>query len=492
MTLRTTVLVALALSAVCATPATAAAPHLGTPEVIASFGGEANLLAAASAQGHPDAYAVFERRIGRNAYTVLHRDTRGHAHRFDIPTTRGTFPQAIRIVALEAGAGMAIWDEDRSQRVLARAWTAAGTLGATQTVLAQVTTTHSAENDSAQWRVRADGRGTVVVASTGRPPAAGSRVVAAVRDPGRPFGPQQELTPPTEPNATSQRQIAISPIAVDGSVAVSWGPEYGAGPGGAAIRSGRAATFGAASARPFAPELALTRTNRTTITADGTPVEVSAALARRCPCIRPQVFRWAGGTRVLAFQTYASQASFELGGWYVARPGAGGVFDHPVRATDHAESLPVRRARPAELGFARFDTNTAYNLFRRRSRLVVVPFGARVPRSRRAPRLAFGTYARATKTRLLIPVFCDRVCGVHGSSGRAGRLPTTDFQGRRIDARLEPFSVGYLRVTLRPGRRSVRISAGASDDAGHRAIARASFQRSTRTGLWCRGSRTVC
>jgi len=138
---------ALATCAVGAAPATAAQPHLGTPEVITSFSGESNLLAASSIGGHPDAYAVFHRTIGANVYSVVHRDTHGHAHRFDIPTTRGSYPQAIRIVAIERGGGMALWDDPAGHRVLVRQWRANGSLGPTQVALSQVTTNHSAEND---------------------------------------------------------------------------------------------------------------------------------------------------------------------------------------------------------------------------------------------------------------------------------------------------------------------------------------------------------
>lgn len=226
---------------------------------------------------------------------------------------------------------------------------------------------------------------------------------------------------------------------------------------------------------------------------DGSPLTVSQRFARRCPCLRPHVFRWNGGVRVLAFQITDEAPSGEAGDWYVAHAGAGGVFYHSVRATSHASSLPVRRARPGEIGFARFDTETDNLLFRRHSRLVVVPFGPRVPRSRRAPRLRFGTSVRLTRARrLLIPVYCDRVCGLHGSSGRIGRLPIANYLGTRIDAGLESFTVAYLRLTVPRGRASVRVSASASDDAGHRATARATFVRGKRAGRWCLAGTAAC
>lgn len=466
-----------------------AAPRLGTPEVIMSFGGEANLLAASSAAAHPDAYAVFHRAIGANVYSVVHRDRDGHAHRFDIPTTPGTFPQAVRIVTLEAGGGMAIWDEGHTQRVLARSWRSDGRLGAIQVVLSQVTTVHSADNDSAQWRVRADGKGTVVVATTGAAPHDRASVFAAIRDAGGTFGAQQMLTPVRE-TGVDQRQLSISAIAPDGSVAVAWGPEYGDGAGGLAVRSSRATTFGPPVARAFTAEVGLSAQHRSVLAADGQPVTISRRLARLCPCIRPQLFGW-GDARVLVFLRAAGAFGIDTLGWYVAHRDRRGVFDAAVAAVRNAGSLPVRRSHVGEVGFARFDTNTDSNLFRRRSRLVVVPFGPRVARSRRAPRLRLGAYARSTRLRVLVPVYCDRVCSVRGTTGTR-RLAISDSQGRRIDPLLEPFTVAYLRVPLRDDGGPVRVSASAVDNARHRTTASGTFVRSPRARLWCLAPRSRC
>jgi hypothetical protein len=71
-------------------------------------------------------------------------------------------------------------------------------------------------------------------------------------------------------------------------------------------------------------------------------------------------------------------------------------------------------------------------------------------------------------------------------------VAVTDFAGKRIDARLEPFTVAYLRVTLRAGRAKVRVSARATDDAGHRAAANARFLRSPRRGTWCIAGTSRC
>jgi hypothetical protein len=481
-------MLAVVVAVVClgGTSVAVGAPRLGTPEVITSFDGEAHLRAASSAAGHPDAYAVFNSRIGENVYSVVHRDRDGHAHRFDIPTRRGTYPEAIRLVALEAGGGMAIWDEQPTRRVLARSWRSDGRLGATQVVLSQVTTTHSAENDSAQWRVRADGRGTVVVATTGAAPHDGASVFAAVRDAGGDFAAQQMLTPPGE-TGVDQRQLSISPIAADGSVAVAWGPEHGEGTGGLAVRRGRSATFAPPAARTFSAELGLSAQHRSVFTADGQPVTISQRLARLCPCVQPQVFDW-GAARVLVFARTKGRSGIYLRGWYVAHRNARGVFDTVVEATRNADSsLPVRRARTGEIGFASFDDIR----FRRRSRLVVVPFGPRVARSRRAPRLRFGTDARATSLHLLVPVYCDRVCRVDGSAG-GRRLAINDFLGNRIGSLLEPFTVAYLRVPPPGHRKTVHVSASAIDDAGHRASVHATFLRSRRTWLWCVPPKSRC
>lgn len=194
---------------------------------------------------------------------------------------------------------------------------------------------------------------------------------------------------------------------------------------------------------------------------------------------------------MLAFQTYGSESAYELGNWYVASPDASGAFTAPRLATRNSSSLPVRRATPGELGFARFDTNTDYNLFRQRSRLVVVPFGPKVPRSRRAPRIGFGTYANASSLRLLVPVHCDRVCTVRGSSG-ARRLRVTNSRGRRASTRLEPFTIAYLRVPVRRGLRRTTVSFTATDDAGHASTAQTTFLRGRRAALWCVAGLPAC
>jgi hypothetical protein len=168
-----------------AAAAAAAAPHLGTPEVITS--------------------------------TITGTPT------FDIPTTNNSFPMAIRLADLEDGGGMALWDDGANHRVLARSWSRDGTLGAPQSVLAQVMTANNVGFGSAQWEMSSDGAGTVVVATTGPTPEAAGRVFATLRDPGRQFGAPQELIPASEP-AIIDRQILVSPIASGGTVAISWGP----------------------------------------------------------------------------------------------------------------------------------------------------------------------------------------------------------------------------------------------------------------------------
>jgi len=475
-----------ALAMLNAGPAAAAAaePHLGTPEVITSFSGESDILGSSSLPGHGDAYVVFHRVIGKNLYTVVHRDDHGHAHTFDIPATNGSFPMAIRLAGLEDGGGMALWDDGANQRVLARSWSRDGSLAAPQTVLAQVTTANNIGFGGPQWEMGSDGAGTVVVATTGpRTDAGAGRVFAAVRDPGRQFGAPQELTPADEP-AIVDRQILVSPITSDGTVSVSWGPGDVEGPGGRAVRRGRSPRFDAPAVVPFAFPLGLTKTNRSILAPDATPITIDAGVAHFCPCRNPRVFTWSGGVRVLTFQT--------RGTWYVARAGRDGVYTGAVRATEHAGSVPVRRARPGEVGFARFDTETDDSLFRRHSRLIVIPFGSKVAASRRAPRLRFGSYARVADHHLLVPVYCDRVCTVRGRSALDARLRVVDFRGRRVDPGLEPFTVRYLRVALPAPHVDARVSASAADDADHRVTAGATFVRGKRAAFWCLSTKPGC
>jgi hypothetical protein len=101
-----------------------------------------------------------------------------------------------------------------------------------QIVLSHVTTgTSGSEDETVPWRVRADGNGTVVVASTSDLPGKDGAVVAAIRDPGGRFDAQQELTPPSEP-PLYERQLSTAPIEADGSVEVAWDSGFGGGLGG--------------------------------------------------------------------------------------------------------------------------------------------------------------------------------------------------------------------------------------------------------------------
>src|SRR4051812_8827792 len=142
----------------------------------------------------------------------------------------------------------------------------------------------------------ADRAGTVAVATTGPVPDAAGRVFATVRDPGGQFGAPQELTPANEP-AIVDREILVSPIASDGTVAVSWGPGDGDGLGGRAVRRARSARFDASMVVPFAFPLGLTKTNRSIVGAGATPITIDAGVAHFCPCRNTRVFTWSGEVR---------------------------------------------------------------------------------------------------------------------------------------------------------------------------------------------------
>lgn len=464
------------------TPGVAAAKpaRLGTPEVLAAFSGESDLIGSSSAPGHGDAYAVFHRIIGKNLYTVIYADEGGHQHRFDLPTSAASFPEAVRLVPLQDGAGMAVWDDDASGRVLARTWTRGGVLGPEQTVLSGVDTVGSGDNDYAKWVLRDDGRGTVAVATVGARPEAAAAVVAAVRDPGGDFGAQQVLDPGGQPGAYDSRSVLLTPIDPDGSLTVSWSQlGLDGSPGGAARRVGRAAGFVPADPAAFSIPAPSARGGRELTGPDGRTIALTARLAGLCPCLRPQVFTWPSGAAVLAFQRYDGRTRFSRS-WYVARGDGRGSFDRAARATIRAAASPVRRSHPGEVGFASFDTETDYQLFHRRSRLTVVPFGPAVPRSRRAPRVEIGTAAPTHGRYVRVPISCDRVCTVTVRGARGRRLPLTGFAGPRLPARVEPFTVVYARVHLGDGQDRLRVRVLARDDAGHRARAGASFRRSSR------------
>lgn len=478
-------LVPAAVALAVAAPAAArAAPRLGTPAYVTTLPGESNFITSDSTFGHPDAYAIFSSELGRNVESVVHVDDRGRPHRFVVGTSRTWQPEGVRLFPIEGGGGMALWDDGRAHEVRARTWGPGGTEGPVQVALAGVDVVFAAEGDGPEWRARAGGDGTVVVASTGAPPRDTGSVLAAVREPGGAFGPPQELTPP---GATGlfQRPLAISPVGADGSVAVSWGD----GSAGVARRTGRG-PFGPPEAQPFGEQPRLSPTNRTAPAADGTPVTVSAAVAALCPCPPPHLLTWGDGTRVLAVQVFSRPTTFpvgELGGWYVARPGAGGAFDAPVKATDDGSVVAMRATRPGEVAFAKLDTEADFGLFRREARLERIPFGPDVPRSRQAPRTGFGAYGVVSRGHLFLPVFCDRVCSVDVRDARFRRLPLAEPGVGAASRRLEPFTVVYASVPL-PQHSPVRLRVGAVDNAGHRRAIGGTYVRGGR-GQWCLSTR---
>ena len=220
---------------------------------------------------------------------------------------------------------------------------------------------------------------------------------------------------------------------------------------------------------------------------DGAPVAVSPRLAALCTCAAGHVFSWPDGTRALVFNRPGRYG--ESGTWYVARAGEGETFDRADAATTNGSSSPVRRAQPGEVGFARFDTSTDDDLFKPfpfDSQLIVVPFGPDVPHSREAPVVSLGTFARSAGGHLLVPVFCDRVCSPSAGTAGQARLPHTDSSGKRLAGPLEPFSVAYVRATLRTGQTAATIRVRATDNRRHRSATRSvTFRRLHRRGFWC-------
>lgn len=469
-------------------PAASAAARRGTPEVVTSLRGASQLLGASSAAGHGDAYAVFRSVVGKNIYTVVFGDRNGHLHRFDLPTEPGSFPFAVRFAALDGGGGMALWDDSRTNRVLARSWRPDGSLGSVEVALQGVHVVHGGDSDFAQWQLRTDGEGTVAVASPGAPPRAGGSIVAAVRDPGLGFSPSQELTPGGD-GTSFERQLRLSPLASDGFVAVSWGSDsYADGPGARATRPGRGAPFGPPEPAPFVSDRGLSVAQPTSVTEDGQPVTVSARVAALCPCRSVRVFTWGTGERLLTFARFGTRTAAS-GDGYVVHPDTGGTFDRAELATASDGALAVRRARPGEVAFARVDSGGELPGALPQGHLVVIPYGPAVPLSRRAPRARFGDAARATARRVLVPVSCDRDCTVAGTDTGPGRLPVRDFRAARASSRPEAFQVVYLLAT--PGRRTrLHLRLRATDDAGHSARIRATF--ALRSGGWCRVGAPRC
>jgi hypothetical protein len=174
--------------------------------------------------------------------------------------------------------------------------------------------------------------------------------------------------------ANDPPDLAVAPIAGDGSVTVRWAPHGNGGPGdvrlatelGYAVRPGRSATFGPSQAPP-GPPLATTLTYLSantptplTVAADqSSTVRVGPAVAALCHrasggCSTPQLFSWTGRSAI-AFNVMACDGcvdAADFGPWYVARGRRGGVLDAPVLATRDPFAVPVRSSATGVVAFA--------------------------------------------------------------------------------------------------------------------------------------------
>ena len=150
--------------------------------------------------------------------------------------------------------------------------------------------------------------------------------------------------------------LAVSPIAEDGSVVVSWG-SHSNGPG---VTN----AIGACCAQRARDEFAPVSTPAAgaddpkvwTVLDDGRTVRLAADVVALCErarqgCRSPRLFTWSSGAQVLVFRRNFNRS-------YVAARGADGRFAKPRFAS--ASAVPVWTAKPGRVNFVTSRGTTLY------------------------------------------------------------------------------------------------------------------------------------
>jgi hypothetical protein len=344
---------AAALLLACAT-AVAPGAALGAGRVpLTGVGTPMSVGDAESAEGHGAALVVY----GTQGARVLHQDLRGHWRSFSVPGR----PQRIRTALTGLGSGLAAWDA--GDRVVVRAWNAAGTATPQQAVLTGVQTRWSSTGaavSGAEWQLASDGRGTVAIASAGTGGLRGG-VYAAVRDGHKGFTPQQQLRAPDPAAVRDDLDLHVSPIGGDGAITVQWGPHGSRGPGvvtpapdtGQAVRVARAAAFGPAMtpaieeplftlwpAHAASAQTLVFQADQSATVLLGPAVQKLCARAGR-GCSPPVRLARTGTVEAVVFTAYRSASCRCAGQWYVATAQGGGAYDAPVPATADPRAVPL-------------------------------------------------------------------------------------------------------------------------------------------------------
>lgn len=429
----------------------------------------------------------------------MHRDSSGRWRRLSVERPRFA---STRVVAIEQDAFMLLWDDGTSVRT--RIVRPNGTLEPEQVALVDATLVWVGDFEASLWQVRADGRGTVVVASRTAtvPSVSGGGVIAAIREPGGVFGPQQTLHPAEPTTNNAQAAVAISPIAPDGTVSVGWDlqdwsvePQRGLnGPWRQATRTAREAAFGEASAPSTGPFGTPVDIEGPQTDAQGRIITVGNDVVRLCrtqwvSCLDRQILPLDGRpalvflitTGLIQDQVSTFLPETLLEGHWAAHLDADGAFSRPRRVT-FTRSAPLASVDGRGLllaGPSTTDSSTAP--------MTLTPVG-RDLRSRPAtPRAQARFYAEGSRSQ--VQAWCTRRCILSARlryAGRTGqrapvRLSTIPTPPRRT---LDPGEQGVipLRLTAGPQARRLTLTLTARDMRGRTRTTTFSYGRDGR--LW--------
>jgi hypothetical protein len=439
--MRKGLLIALAVVLTGVSPA-AASTGFGDPVRVAAGSADANLYDVIADEAHLPAFVA--------GSAVVRQDSSGRWRRFTIAGAERRL-----LVPIEDGKTMVVWDEGSAIRT--RVWDRTGDLGPVQTVLTGIgPTIHGPPGIGLfqQWQLVANRFGAVVIAGFVEPGPQAGAVVAAIRDPGSPFGPQLQVHPAdasvAPPNLS---RIGESPLTDEGTVTVWWAPTWSPQSRGAgmATRVAGSATFNAPLENtPYpgvAPGTLITSDSRTV-----TPAEDLATLCSRSGgCVSPRLFEWRNAPARVAVLTG--------GGWWLATQRPDGRFGDPRRVIRNGVL-----AASATPGIVDVWTAVPANPAGRGGGVFRTPFGVR---PRRAPVTSISGAPASSPGTLSLPVGCEGPCRLSATLRQFGGSRLTharETAACRTTEPLESCSLSFHR--LRANTRKVQVKVTARGENG--------------------------
>lgn len=367
---------------------------------------------------------------------------------------------------------MLLWDDGATVRT--RVVRPDGTLGPAQVALSDAALVWEGDFEAPLWQVRDDGKGTVVVASRTavvQPNVSGGGVVAAIRDPGGPFGPQQTLHPAESTTHNAQASVAISLIAPNGTVSVGWdledssgAPQGLVGPWRQATRTGRAASFGPASPPSTGSfGVPVDIEGPQTDAQGGRSITVGSDVVRLCQtswvsCFDRHILPLDGRealvfrvtTGLVQDQTSTFVPETLLEGLWAADRGADGTFTRPRRVTFTETWQPVGSVDGRGLLLAGSSTGP----------LTLTPVGRDVISRPATPRAQRRFNAEGSRSQVL--AWCTRRCTLSARLRYAGQTGRSAVHPRTIPTpprrTLDPGERGLIPLRLTAGPQAKRLT----------------------------------